>query len=496
MSARAVRRPGAFAWVALGLLALAGVRAFSPRHLEGHWLALTPVAIVAGVAAIRRLWDLHPAPTMCAAIVLSVFSGAWHQMGLGGLPLDRALILLVVAQLLLRAPGTAHTPRLRLRNVHVLMCLTLLYALGSAVASSTATTESGFLSLFDQLGVVPYAMFLVAPSVFAGQRERNLLLVTLVALGAYLGLTAIFETFGPHALVFPRYILRTDTALTGEARAGGPFQAVIAEGFATFACAVACVMAFVQWRERRARWFAGAAGAVSLSGCLLTLERGVWIGALAALAVVALTTRAGRRRLVPAVVSIALTASVALAISPALAHRVSARTQDQTTVWDRQNQIAAGLRMLDAKPLFGFGWDRFTSADLQYFRQAPGYPMVGYSLAGYQTIGQLLPLHETYLSYAVELGVIGALLWLVSLLWSIGGAILARGPSDLRPWKVGLIAVAVCFMTIALFNPYQAAFPVLLLWIWGGVALGGTHPAESSDPARAKRRRGARWALA
>jgi O-antigen ligase len=137
--------------------------------------------------------------------------------------------------------------------------------------------------------------------------------------------------------------------------------------------------------------------------------------------------------------------------------------------------------MVATKPLFGFGWDRYSSNSLDYFRQAANYPMEGYALSSYTEVGKLLPLHETYLAYAVELGLVGALLWLASLLCGVGGAIFSRGPADLRPWKLGLLAITVCFLIIAAFNPYQAPFPVMLLWVWAGVALG-----RAPQPARAR----------
>ncbi len=457
------------------------VAALFPARLHGHWSILTPVLIAVGVLAIRRLWSLHPAPTLCAAIALSVFSGAWHQIGLGGLPLDRILLVLVIMQFVLRAPGVARAPRLRPRNVHLLMLVAIGYVVGSAAHAGTLTTEAGFLSLVDQFGAVPFVMYLLAPAVFAGERERDMLLATLVGLGAYLGLTAIFETLGPRSLVFPGYIAHVDTIAGGEARAAGPFQAVIAEGFATYACSVAAVIAFSRWRARVPRVLAGVVAIISLAGCVLTLERAVWIGALVASLLAAACSRAGRRRLVPIAVSCAVVAGGALAASPSLAHEVSSRTADQSTVWDRQNQIAAGLRMLAARPLLGFGWDRYERDDLPYFRESPYYPIDGYSLSNYESIGQLLPLHESYLSYAVELGLLGAFLWAAVLLWGVGSSILRPGPATLLPWKRGLLAIATCFLVIAAFNPYQAAFPVLLLWIWAGVAFGGVVPAVSHE---------------
>ena len=268
MAVRAVWRPPWYAWLLLGLVALAAMHEVAPGRLHGSGLILVPLLIVAGVLVVRRLWELPPAVTMCAGIALTIFSGAWSQIGLGGLPFDRLLIAIVMFQFLLRAPGTAQTPRLQIRNVHWLMCLAVMYALASAVAAGTLTHETSALILIDQFGVVPFLVFLLAPAVFAGQRERNLLLATLVGVGAYLGFTAIFESLGPHSLVFPRYILHVDAALPGE-RAGGPFQSSVAEGFATFACAVAAIIACTQWRGLKSRYLAAAVAVVCIFGCFL-----------------------------------------------------------------------------------------------------------------------------------------------------------------------------------------------------------------------------------
>src|SRR6202035_4449445 len=124
----------------------------------------------------------------------TTFSGGWRLIGLGGLPLDRFALLGVLLAVFLRAPGVAETPRLRVRNVHLMLGVTVLYVLGSAAASGTLSNETDVLALVDQFGLAPYLIFLVAPAIFAGRRERDMLLATLVGLGAYLGFTAIFES--------------------------------------------------------------------------------------------------------------------------------------------------------------------------------------------------------------------------------------------------------------------------------------------------------------
>jgi O-antigen ligase len=230
-------------------------------------------------------------------------------------------------------------------------------------------------------------------------------------------------------------------------------------------------------------------------GCFLTFERGVWIAAAVATIATALATRTGRRWLIPGLLACGIAIGGALVVSSTLASKASSRVEDQVSVWDRENQTSAGLRMVAAKPLFGFGWDSYTSDSLEYFRQTATYPMDGYSIASYETIGQLLPIHDTYLAYAVELGLVGALLWLACLLCGVGGAILSPGPNELHLWKLGLLALLGFYLVVSLFNPYQASpFLALLLWIWAGVARGG--PSLSAQVRRAKLARETRTGVA
>lgn len=432
---------------------------------------------------LRWLWRMPPAVTMCAAIALTIFSGAWSHMGFGGIPVDRLLVVTLLLQILLRAPGMANVPRIRLRNVHLLMALTLIYAVGSAAIAGTLHSEQSLLLLINVFGVTPFLLFVVAPSVFSSQEARDLLLITLVVLGAYLGITAILESVGPSSLIFPHYIHAADIAARGGLKVGGPFQSSVPEGFANFACAVAAVIAMNQWRSPRSRCFAGLVALVCVFGCFLTLERGVWIAAIAAAAAAAMVTRTGRRWLVPSAAISAVAIVSLLVVSPQLSERTFSRADYEQSVWDRKNQNSAGLRMLAARPLFGFGFDRYEDDSLDYFRQPTTYPMTGYVhdiVVGVPD--QILPLHDTYLAYAVELGLVGALLWLGFVLLAIGEGILRRGPPALHPWKIGLLAIAVFFLIVSLFDPHTAPFPVVVLLIWAGVAT-GSEPLSRPAPA-------------
>ena len=482
MVERAVRRPPWYLWVGLGLSTLFLIHGRMPWLLRGHWLVLVLIGLAVVLVVAAALWELPPAAMVCGAIALTIFSGSWGSLGLPGFPFlpDRILLVGALLALVLRAPGASGLPRVRVRGVHLLLALTVLYATASAAAAGTLGTTAGVFDLLDRLGAIPFLMLLLAPVLFSGSRERNMLLATLVGLGAYLGITAFFEAVGPHGLVFPRYIVASD-ALGAFHQAGGPFRAPISDGFACFACGVAAVIAFGQWRGRAQRSLAGAVVAASALGVFFSLERGVWIAAAAGVIAVAVAAPELRRLLISGSVVCGVLIFAALAISPTLAGHATARAGDQTSVWDRQNQTATALRMIQAKPLLGFGWDNYVNVDVDYFRQAASYPMTGFS-----TPDGRLPLHDSYLSNAVELGLVGAVLWLASLFWGIGGAIAIHGPPEMRPWRLGLVAIAVFFLVLAFFDPLQQNFTELLLWTWAGIVVTSTLRSEEEAGANVR----------
>lgn len=486
-----------YLWIVVGLALVAAIHVRAPKLLRGEDLLLVVPGLIVLLLVAAILWELSPAVMACGAIALTLFSGSWTTIGLPGFPFvpDRLLLAGALLALLLKSPGSRGLPRVKVRGVHLLMLVTVLYAAASGVLDNQIGTNSSssVFGLLDQVGAIPFLMLLVAPVIFSGPRERGWLLATLVGIGAYLGLTAIFETIGPHALVFPRYIYGVDVA-RGVAQATGPFSAVVTEGFACYACAIASIIAFFQWRGRW-RWVALAVALVSFLGSFMSLERGVWIGAVAGGLAVALVAREVRRWLIPGAAICAAVIGGAVTLFPTLGAATTSRVNSLYSVWDRQNQTSAALRMIQAKPLTGFGWSNYVNTAIPYFRQSPNYPLVGYpSSLNPQALGGStatrnpatgqtvsvgltslsLGLHDTYLEYAVELGLVGASFWLVSVLWGLGGAIFGRGAPELRPWRLGLLALTVCYLVIAAVDPLGQNFTQLLLWTWAGVVVTGT----------------------
>lgn len=439
------------------------------------------IVVAAALAALgggALAWWGRPAWPLAAAVVLTVFSGNWALLGLP-VPLDRIALVIAVGLTLLAAARRRQA--LRTAPLHWLLALVALYALVSAVWFETLDATAMF-GLLDRLGAVPFLAFFLAPIVLRDAADRGVFLGALVALGGYLGFTAVAEAWELGGLVQPGYINDSSIGIHAD-RARGPFLEAVANGLALYACGVAAAVGLKLWRKPVARGLAALVLALCTLGILFTLTRAVWLASVVA-TVIALSARAGTRRLLmPALVAGAVATVVALGTTPGLLDAVTERSGSERPVLDRLNSNAAGLRMVRAEPLFGVGWGGFAEASAPYFRQAASYPL---------TVVE--DIHNVFLSHAVELGGVGALLWLAAFLLAIVVPALRRGPPEVEPWRVGLLAIAVHWIVVASFGPLGYAMPTLLLWTWAGLVWGaqrGRAPAPVRSSGASSRTAGA-----
>jgi O-antigen ligase len=418
------------------------------------------VAAVAGLGALVIALSLRPAWPLSFGLALSAFSGHWEDMG-APIAFDRLLIGSAIVSILVRE-RIRSPDGLRTRPIDWLLALVAIYAVGSSLIVDTFQYEQIRFALLDRLSIVGFVLFFVAPKVYREERDRRILLGTLVGLGAYIGLTAVFEEIGPEQLIVPGYINDPTVGFHND-RARGPFAEAAANGLILYACLVAAVMAAVTWRDPRWKKFAIFVVVVCAFGILLTVTRASWIAGGAATLLTLILVRETRPFAIPAAGVVGVGVLLAFAVVPGLQNKAEERANDDKPVWDRQNSTAAALRMLQERPLLGYGWGRFAPDSRRFYRQPLDYPLT------FQR-----NLHNVYLANAVELGLIGGLLWLVATIVAVVGSILRRGPPELRIWKIGLMAWAICYAISALSTPLGYALPTTLLWTWAGVARGET----------------------
>jgi O-antigen ligase len=407
------------------------------------------------------MWHVHPAVLLSAGVGLSLFSGNWANVGLPELVApDRVLIAAAIVTVILRAPQVAGRGRIELRPIHWLLAVTLAYVVASALASGTALDKEALLRLTDRFGAAPFLLFALSPVIFTSPRHRSVLLACLVAIGFYLSVTALFEVTGARGLIVPTYI--SDPSLGIHfGRARGPFLEAVGNGTAIYIGLVAASIAAITWR---ARWQRGAAiltAALCVPALLFTLTRSIWVSTAVATFVTFLIHPAMRRRLPVLAVSVAVAMIACVAVIPGLDAQVSARESQQGPIWDRLNLSRAALNMLEAKPLLGFGWNKFQDVGTEYF-ELGDYPLT----AGVGTV-----IHSAYLSHLAELGLVGTSLWLTSALLATWLALSRRGPPELEPWRYGLLAIAVMFFVVSAFV-YPYLFATVVLWTWAGMVYG------------------------
>jgi O-antigen ligase len=352
-------------------------------------------------------------------------------------------------------------PPVRFTWIHYLLLCAVAYALMSAIVAGTVGRRYAILDLLDQFGFLPFFMFLLAPVIFATQRQRKILLGSIVGLAAYLSLTALFEKLHLNALVVPHYI--TDPSV-GEhfGRARGPFVDAGADGLALYACAVAAVVGAVTWRRPRWKLVSIAVAALALLGVLLSQTRGAWLAAVVASVVTLGTTPRLRALLLPVAIAAAVIVVGAFAVIPGLSQQTQQRQSDQSPVYERQNTTAAGLRMVAARPLLGFGWDYGGPQLAPYFKLDPYIPLSGLG-AGF---------HNQYLQYAVTLGLVGLGIWLLAVGGAFASAFSAPVAPDVARWQVALKALLLSWVIIGLSAPAYYIFTTLLLWTWCGIVYG------------------------
>ena len=426
-----------------------------------HYSVLVSLVGLATAVSLGFLaWWSDPAWSFTGVIVCSVFSGQWAYVGLPIGP-DRLLFAVGVLAVLTRAPGARRRPPLPSRGIHWLLAAAALWAVGSAAIAGSIGHAPAFYGLLDRLGVVPFVCFAMAPVVFRTAHQRAILLAALVGTGAYLGLTALFETIGLRSLVIPSYILDPSLGIHF-GRARGPFLEAAANGLALYACGVAAAIAGVTWRNWRARGLAAATCVLCLLGTALTLTRAIWIATVVATILTLAIVPALRRFVLPTMAGLAVLIAGAFFLIPSFSQQAQSREAEKIPIWDRLNTNTAALNMISAQPLLGFGWGEFPEKSPPYFEQSADYPLTGVGLN----------VHNVFLSHTVELGLIGALLWGLGFIGAIGGAICFRGPPELAPWRVGLIAITIHFLIVANFVPLSFAFPNMAIWLWAGIVIG------------------------
>lgn len=410
---------------------------------------------------------------LLAGLTFAMFSGWSHHLGL---PTSLDRLLLPLAFILLLLDGTR--PRQRTTPVHLLMVVFVTWIFVDMALRGMLDNQSALFALADRV-VFPFLIFLAAPLVFTTPFRRRLLLVWLTVIGAYLGLTALLETFAP-GLVMPPYIANPYLG-SHVGRARGPMMSADAMGVACLALAVAA--AALATRSRGIlRVFAVSVCLLDVLGVVLSQTRAAWLAVVVCILAVLVLVPAARRWFPAAVVAGAAGAAGVAVAMPALGTQLTARFEAQGPVYDRLGSNDAALSLLADRPLTGIGWRRFYPYGSEWFRQSDAYP----------TNKVILEVHNVILSRAAELGLIAAAIFVLILVLGPGRCLWERTrqpgadptSSEHRLWRVVGILVFLGWFISGLFGPMAVPFANLVSFLLCGVTAGSyllLPPPPTSD---------------
>ncbi len=418
------------------------------------WLLLVVGVPLAAVSALL----VEPGLIFALGLAGAVFSGFGPLIGLPISP-DRPLTVLGIAALFAGAPlAVQRTRGLRWHAVHTWMLLTV----GAVIILGTITESFGvdvaIFALLDRLGIVPFIAFTLAPLFFGTAPQRAVLSAILVAIGWYLGITAVLEGFGLRRLTWPAYINNPSIGLHFE-RARGPFIESTGMGLSLLGCMIVAIVATATWRHRFTRALAGASVPVLLLGSVFTLTRAVWLAAIVALALGIISHPRTRRWFLPLMGVGVLAVFLALLIVPGLSEQVTERQTERLAVWDRLNSNQAAIEAFKENPITGIGWGLFAKRSDPYLWQSDSIPLTGHRIE----------VHNVLLSRLAEIGLAGTIPWLITLSLGIALPVVRRPPPELEAWRRGLLMYSAAWAVMGMFGPMSTAFPNLLLWVIAGV---------------------------
>ena len=317
-----------------------------------------------------------------------------------------------------------------------------------------------FTNLFDFI-YTPFIVFIIAKSIPHSHKKIGFLCLTFLVLGAYLAINGAFEHFGPHALVWPTYILDPSVGIQF-GRTRGSFASSTYLGGALLVTFLFYVHYTTRVEGGKLYW-AYMMTFVTAGIIYTTYQRSVWLAFSFCLVVLAIV-KSGMKRItmmIVGVICLVFIAGVASKFSFTEGTLFSGR---QETVDYRLVNYLALLEMSKANPIFGIGYGNFKREWPQYVRPIPGIQIEKL------TDGN----HNTFLGLLAEVGLVGTFLYLAIFynMFRVGLRVFREGGGLEREFALLFLLVASSYLIDANFHDMRSTqfFNTVLFFLFGTVA--------------------------
>jgi O-Antigen ligase len=292
------------------------------------------------------------------------------------------------------------------------------------------------------------------------ERELDALQIGMAVLGGYIGLVSILERTAASEWMLPYWVgnpsLRPlDPSLDewiGSGRSGGTLMQPAFNGLL-----LSLIICILLLRSRRGRsWLSIIAISLCAAGAFFTYTRAVWLGLAVSLIWFPGWCRSFRQAYLRRV-ALACIAAGLLVVAAGMARE---RLQDSGTIYYRFNLWGAGLRLVEAHPLFGIGFLQFGSA-MRGTEQG-----FGSLLPSAPDVEEDVPSHNTLLTVLAEFGGVGFLFYMAAFF-----RIVQRAKNNAcQLWGRSGAAWVLAFVIVYLVNAqFVSAFEVSTNVVFFGV---------------------------
>ena len=323
-----------------------------------------------------------------------------------------------------------------------MLLLTLVCTVSNAVMGRGSAE---YYRLFD-FNYNPFAIFVLAKSIPHSHKKLELLSSAFLAVGAYLAINAIFERFGPHALVWPQYILDPTIGIQFE-RTRGSFASSEALGAALVVTFLFYAL-FTTRAKRGKLYWAYLMIAVTSASIYATNQRAAWVGFALCLGLLAIA-KTKMRRVARILVAVGLLVFLSgLTSHLSIWEKQTLFSKRQQTVRERWVNNLATLDMGKANPVFGVGPGNFKTEWPKYFHQI-------YDDVIDLTDGN----HNTFLGLFAEVGLVGLIPYLLILyhMFRVGLRVYGKAEGFEREFALVFLLAAVSYVIGANFSDYRNA---------------------------------------
>lgn len=363
---------------------------------------------------------------------------------------------------------THQRPLKRFGVTELLMLTYLLLNLGSAIAphalpADTAVTPQ---SLIYRGVLFPFMLFVIARQTMTDRRAVRSFLWFVVIAGVYTAATSIFYKLGPQALVFPRQILDQSLGINPERGRALQLNSA-ADGLLIVAGMIAAIFLGVQKDTRHRRLVIGAALLMPV-GIYVSQTRSIWLSAALAIVLGVMFAR-GFRRWYLLVLGLAV-AFIGINWQKFLsADRQQGGVSSSGEIEARLNDWATALWAIPHHKAFGWGISRFPEINTVHHQNWGNFDWnLGYGFIG----------HNTHLTTAAELGLVGAAVWV--------GVLVSVTVATARAWRLlpreGMLSRGFVFSFWCVWLGWLINSAVLemriftflngMLFVWAGIAAG------------------------